>query len=100
MPEAGDPSAVTDPRATSATEPVVALFRILIVQAAASTRSEFSTIPEAIWELEVMVSPVRAACTKAVVASCVVLVPGAAVGAAGVPVKVGLARFATWAPPW
>ena len=32
--------------------------------------------------------------TKAVVANCVVLVPALAVGAAGVPVKVGLAIFA------
>ena len=32
-----------------------------------------------------------AACMKAVVAICVVLVPADAVGAAGVPVKVGLA---------
>jgi hypothetical protein len=35
-----------------------------------------------------------AACTKAVVASCVVFVPGAAVGAAGVPVNVGEASGA------
>jgi hypothetical protein len=35
-----------------------------------------------------------AAVTKAVVAICVVFVPGVAVGAAGVPVKVGLARLA------
>ena len=34
------------------------------------------------------------AVTNAVVASCVVLVPAAAVGAAGTPVKVGLAKFA------
>jgi hypothetical protein len=34
------------------------------------------------------------AVTKAVVAICVVLVPGVAVGAAGTPVKVGLAMFA------
>ena len=32
--------------------------------------------------------------TKAVVANCVVLVPAAAVGAAGVPVRVGLAKGA------
>ena len=31
----------------------------------------------------------RAAATNAVVASCVVFVPGDAVGAAGIPVKVG-----------
>ena len=36
----------------------------------------------------------RAVCTNPVVASCVVLVPGAAVGAEGVPEKVGLARLA------
>ncbi len=35
-----------------------------------------------------------AAATKAVVAICVVLVPDAAVGAAGVPVNVGLASAA------
>jgi hypothetical protein len=35
------------------------------------------------------VTPVVAAATKAVVASCVVLVPNAAVGAAGTPVNVG-----------
>jgi hypothetical protein len=35
-----------------------------------------------------------AACTKAVVASCVVLVPPEAVGAAGTPVNVGLAKGA------
>jgi hypothetical protein len=35
-----------------------------------------------------------AAVTKAVVASCVVFVPGEAVGARGVPVKVGLAKSA------
>src|SRR5262245_64307502 len=40
--------------------------------------------------------PPRAACTNAVVASCVVDVPGAAVGADGDPVKVG---EATSAPP-
>lgn len=34
------------------------------------------------------------ACTNAVVASCVVFVPGAAVGPAGTPVKVGLASSA------
>jgi len=35
-----------------------------------------------------------AAVTKAVEAICVVLVPGEAVGVAGVPVSVGLAMFA------
>src|SRR5262245_19434882 len=40
----------------------------------------------------------RAACTKAVVASCVVLVPMLAVGAAGTPVKVGLASKAPPTP--
>jgi hypothetical protein len=35
-----------------------------------------------------------ALCTKAVVANCVVFVPEAAVGAAGVPVNVGDARLA------
>ena len=38
------------------------------------------------------------ACTKAVVASCVVLVPAAAIGAAGVPVNVGEAKSAPPAP--
>ena len=37
---------------------------------------------------------VTAACTKAVVASCVVFVPLVAVGAVGVPVSAGLASLA------
>src|SRR3954466_9808252 len=41
---------------------------------------------------------VMAAVTKAVVASCVVLVPGVAVGAVGVPVNVGDASNAPPAP--
>ena len=40
-----------------------------------------------------------AAVTNAVVAICVVLVPGAAVGARGVPVKVGLALNTTFVVP-
>jgi hypothetical protein len=40
-----------------------------------------------------------AACTKAVVANCVVLVPAAAVGAAGTPVNVGASIGALAATP-
>ena len=43
--------------------------------------------------------PVSELCTKAVVASCVVFVPEAAVGAVGVPVKVGEASGALLAKP-
>jgi hypothetical protein len=42
----------------------------------------------------VPITAVIAACVNAVVAICVVFVPGAAVGAAGTPVKVGEARGA------
>ena len=60
------------------------------------------TLSAAVFGLRVLVplflsqrfSTDKALVTKAVVANCVVLVPAAAVGAAGVPVKVGEANGA------
>ena len=51
-------------------------------------------LPVAFWRLFQITPLTRAAWTKAVVASCVVFVPLVAVGAAGVPVNVGLASGA------
>jgi hypothetical protein len=69
---------------------------VRIVDATFAVSTTFELIETMLWLRTVLL----VACTKAVVASCVVEVPGAAVGAVGTSVKAGEARGAapvTWA---
>jgi hypothetical protein len=57
---------------------------VVLAPRMASSKVASSTLPATVVE-----AAGTSCCTKAVVASCVVLVAAVAVGAAGVPVKVG-----------
>ena len=74
---------------TSPINVVIVVEKLASSPSAAANSFNVSNVPGA----ESIISPMRV-CTNSVVANCVLLVPLLAVGAKGVPVKVGEARFA------
>ena len=89
---AGDAKGATD-AAFAAVKPSVLLMSVAVATAVMPSDVRFMTpLPPGSDRPEL--DATTAAVTKAVVASCIVLVPGDAVGAVGVPVNAGLANGA------